>query len=150
MAWAMATRRLKPFDNVSILCSSTDANWIFSTAAATRRSASARSKPSDLRDERQEGPCGHVAVARGTFGKITELAFGKFWRHLHIDAGDARAAGIRLEEANKHLHGCRLAGSIRSEETQDFATLDLQRDSIDGVNVAEALVEIGSFDQDRH
>ena len=45
MAWAMATRRLKPFDSVSILCSSTEASCVFSTAAATRRLASSRSKP---------------------------------------------------------------------------------------------------------
>ena len=54
-------------------------------------------------------------------------------RHVPQDAG---LAGGRVKEAREHLEGGRLAGAVGAEEADDLARLDVERDAVDGMDVA--------------
>ena len=64
----------------------------------------------------------------GPFGGRVEA------EHLQGAAGDRR-------DRTDHLHGRRLAGSVWSEEAEDFSLAHLEVDSVDSDEVAEGLGE---------
>src|SRR5581483_8026685 len=104
----------------------------------------------DLGDEVEEGARRHVAVAGRALREVAEPGLGRLRALGHVDADDAGAAGVGLQEARQHLHGGRLAGAVGPEEAQHLAALDLKGNAVDGDDVAEPLFQIGSFDQGRH
>ena len=122
MAWAMADaalealrQRLDPLLQHRLRARSC------STAAATRRLASSRSKPRISAMKSRNARARHVAVAGRALRQVAELRFGQLGLLEHVDAGDARAAGVRLQEAGQHLHGGRLAGAVGAEKAQHLA-----------------------------
>ena len=98
----------------------------------------------------EEGARGHVAVAGRPFREIAELRLRQLGELQHVDAGDTGAAGVGLQEACEHLHGGGLSGAIGAQEPQHLALPDSERDAVDGDDLAETFLQIGSFDQDRH
>ena len=51
----------------------------------------------------------------------------------------------RLAQSREHAHSGRLACTIRPEEAEDFAPLNLKANPIDGMEVAEALAQISGY-----
>ena len=146
----MATRRLKPFDSVSILCSSTEFELRLLDRGGHAALGLGAIEAADLRNEVEECKGSHVAVAGRALRQVAELRFRQPRVLEHVHAGDAGAAGVGLQEAGEHLHGRRLAGAVGAEKAQHLALLHAERDAIDGDDLAEPLLEVVSLDQDRH
>src|SRR5204863_8095970 len=71
------------------------------------------------------------------------LSFGD-----HVVAGHARGAGGRREQRRQHVHGRRLAGSVRAEEAVDLARGDGKIDPVHGAwPVLELPDEVGRLDR---
>ena len=73
IAWAMATRRLKPLDSVSILCSSTDGELGLVDRGRHPAPRLLAIEAADLRDEAEERARRHLAVAGRALRQIAEL-----------------------------------------------------------------------------
>ena len=58
-----------------------------------------------------------------------------------VEARDARPAVVGAQERGEDAHGGRLAGTVGSEETEDAALGDRQVDALQGVDVAEGLLD---------
>jgi len=58
------------------------------------------------------------------------------------------AAGIGSEDVEHDSHRGRLAGAVRAEETEDPPRLDREADTVEGDDLAEALVD--AFDDKAH
>src|SRR4051812_38393023 len=71
--------------------------------------------------------------------------WARSWRRLldDVEAGDARAALVRLEQGGEDAHGGRLARAVRPQQAQHGALLRLQVDAGEGVDVAVGLGESG-------
>ena len=65
---------------------------------------------------------------------------------LDVDAADRRRAARRLQQPAEHADRRRLAGAVAAEKPEDLALADLERQPIDGDEVAEAPREIGDGD----
>jgi hypothetical protein len=64
----------------------------------------------------------------------------------HVNAADDRCSGRGLQQAAQHADRRRLSGAIASEEAEDFAGTNLERDVIDGHEAAEASAQMSRFD----
>jgi hypothetical protein len=88
-------------------------------------------------------------------GQVLEQATGL--HHCGHEAADDRLAGREAEhldepggrprQAEQHVDGGGLAGSVRTEERDDLALLDPQVDAAHGVYVSEALGEVPQADR---
>ena len=54
--------------------------------------------------------------------------------------------GVRFAKALEDLDGRGLAGPVRTEHAEDLAAPDLEADSVDGLHVAVALLQVGDAD----
>ena len=63
-------------------------------------------------------------------------------------AGEEDLAGVRRLEAGDDAEQRRLSGAARAEERGERAALDVERDVLEGDEVAEALRDVA--DEDRH
>jgi len=62
--------------------------------------------------------------------QVVALALGRHVaEHRHLAAGG-------VEQAGEHLQRRRLARAVRAEEADDLARLDLERDAVDGADIA--------------
>jgi hypothetical protein len=52
-----------------------------------------------------------------------------------IDSFDEDAAGSGLQNAQNHIDGGGFSRSVRSQQTDDFAAVDLERNSVDGSDI---------------
>ena len=72
----------------------------------------------------------------------------------HVDPGDACAPGRDRHERRQHPDGRRLAGTVRPEEAEDLAALDMQVDAAHRLDLAAAagvvLDELLSFHRKGH
>ena len=58
----------------------------------------------------------------------------------HIVPRDARAAAVGARQSGKHVDQRRLAGAVRTEQTEEFPAPDLEIDAGERLQCAEALV----------
>src|SRR5262249_15476389 len=65
----------------------------------------------------------------------------------HVLHHDLRTARVRLRECREDLDRCRLAGAVWTEEPEHFALSDLERHSVQRLDVAVALAQV--LDDDR-
>ena len=61
-------------------------------------------------------------------------------------AEQSAMTGRRVDDAEQHAQGGRLAGAVRPENAVDHAFGDGQADAVDGALVAEILYEVVCFD----
>src|SRR5439155_19531444 len=61
---------------------------------------------------------------------------------LRVEAADRNAAAIEVAQALKDLDRGGLSCSVRAEQAEDFAFLDVEADTADGQHVAVVLNEI--------
>src|ERR1700722_12061607 len=64
----------------------------------------------------------------------------------NVDAVDARLAAVGSEDPVEHAQTRRLAGAIGPQDAGDFPVTGHEGDIPDGVDAAEALVQIRGFD----
>ena len=62
----------------------------------------------------------------------------------------ARVPPDGAQQAAHHADGRGLAGAVGAQEAEDLALLDVERDAVDGREVAEALGEAVELDRGRH
>ena len=54
-------------------------------------------------------------------------------------AAPGNRPGVRPQDVQHDAHGRRLAGAVGAQEAEDLARLDLERDALEGLDLAEAL-----------
>src|SRR4051812_42298527 len=59
-----------------------------------------------------------------------------------VVAGDQRMPGVRLRQRRQHADGRRLAGAVRSEQTEHLAVADGERDAVERLDLAVALAQL--------
>src|SRR5690349_14746876 len=90
----------------------------------------------------------HPAVQRVALGHVTDAA-ADLWREVAaVVAEHARGAARRLEQAEEHADGGRLARTVAAEERVDAPARHAQVDGVDGLSPAEVAGEaVGLDDQ---
>ncbi len=63
-----------------------------------------------------------------------------------VEAGDAGAARVGLEQRGEDAHGGRLAGAVRPEQPEHGALLRLEVDAVERHDVAVGLGQSGGGD----
>src|SRR5580765_3020969 len=84
---------------------------------------------------------GQLAVERKCLGHVADPATGLQVARIHWTPEQPGSALGGGEKAGEHLHGGRLAGAIRAEETEDLAALDGEADVVHRDEGAKALGE---------
>ena len=79
-----------------------------------------------------------VLVEREALAHVPDAALHGLALRCQVVAGDAGGAARRLQQADQHANGSRLACTVRAEEAEDLAGLHLERDAIDCREVTEA------------
>ena len=88
----------------------------------------------------------HVGVGSVVVGHpADDLADGGGFAN-DVMAGDADAAAAGSLEGSHHAPGGGFAGAVGTDETDDLAGKDVERDAFDGVDLGEAAVEVADFD----
>ena len=72
-------------------------------------------------DEIQKAARRHVGIERRALRQIADAGLGRDGGVPDIVAADDGGARRRRQEAGDHLHGCRLPGAVRAEETENLA-----------------------------
>ena len=104
----------------------------------------------NFRGEIQKPMNRHVRVGRRILRQVADQPLRLDWVLDDVKpAYRDRAFGGR-NESGKHAHRGGLARSIGAQEPQHLALPDSERDAVDGDDLAETFLQIGSFDQDRH
>jgi hypothetical protein len=80
--------------------------------------------------------------------QITDFSLGLAGPIEEIDALDRYAPGAWRQVAGNHLHGGRLAGAVRTEESQHLPLRQFETDSVDRQIVAIVAVQLFYADQD--
>ncbi len=92
----------------------------------------------------QEFGGGQPVVKAKIFGE--EADFAAHFDVLKRAAKNLRVAAGGSDKAEKHFDGSAFAGTVGSEETEDFAATDLERKAAHGHFGAEELPQAGGFD----
>src|SRR5436190_1490768 len=100
-----------------------------------RESINAREEPDVLID-------GEALVQGKALGHVADAPLDAFGVAAHVDAADGRGPARRLEQSAQHANRRRLARAVRAEEAEDLSLADVERQMIDGDEVAEAPREI--------
>src|ERR1700677_5125955 len=66
-----------------------------------------------------------------------------------VDTLDLHAARARLQYAEHHADGGGLAGTVGSEQTDDFTVLYLKGHAVHGIEIAVTFAQAGSFERER-
>ena len=94
-------------------------------------------QPANVGDEPEVGGGRDVAVGRRTLRQVAEAALRGDGVDGDVDAADLDASGTRGKEPRDHPHRGRLAGAVRSENTEHLAPVHGERDTVHGEKVAE-------------
>src|SRR6058998_2495906 len=86
----------------------------------------------DARHELQVLAHAHVRVEGRRLGEVADAALHLVSLLEDVESRQARRALRRRLEAREDAHGRRLAGAVRSQETDDVALPDLEADAVDG------------------
>src|SRR3954452_21106883 len=86
---------------------------------------------------------GHEAIEIGILDDAADAAHRIFELIPLIETADGDVAGRRLDETDQHPDRGGLPGSVRPEEAEDFAALQLEGNVIDDRFVANDFREIG-------
>ena len=131
-----------------------------STRSTSSSSSRARSAASVRRDAEQASlqdhqlAAGLADVEPGLLQGDADLPAHRVGIGGHVDPGDACVAGGERHERRQHPDGRRLAGTVRPEEAEDLAALDMQVDAAHRLDVATAagvvLDELLSFHRKGH
>ena len=89
---------------------------------------------------------GQVVVEREPLAHVADAALDLLGLRRHVEPGGARLAGGGREEPRQHLHRRRLTRAVRAEEAEHLASGDLERDGVDGREVAEGAREVARPD----
>ena len=88
----------------------------------------------------------HVAIERNIFRHIAEVRARLKRLFKNVESGDARAAGSRRHEARQDAHGRGFAGTVRSEESHDFALANLEIQILNGSLTSVTFSQILNLD----
>ena len=72
-----------------------------------------------------------VAVKGKLLAHIADMPLDQFRFLIDIETGNLSHPGSRCQKAAQHTHGCRLAGSVRSQETEDLSLAYRETDVVD-------------------
>ena len=95
-------------------------------------------------------PCRHAFVERLVLEYKPDALPNFVRRDRDVVAGECRFASAGFQECGENLDGCGFAGAVRPEESEDFACLNAEIDSVDGSELAELLEKILDPDDFRH
>ena len=79
----------------------------------------------------------HPAVDGMSLGHVTDPGAGFGTEGGAVAAEDDRRAARRLQEAQEHADGCRLAGSVAADECEDAAARHAEGDAVDRASSPE-------------
>jgi hypothetical protein len=68
------------------------------------------------------------------------------WVFRHVDTRNQRAAGCRSDKAREHPGSGTFAGTVGSEEAEDFSRGDLEADGIDRDMLAKGSGQRSGYD----
>src|SRR6202008_4770490 len=100
IACASPTRRRKPFDSVSIVCSRTPPSCRGPVACG----GPAAGERTEVGEEVEEAAHGHLAVARRPFRKVAKYRLGGECVAADVMSADAGAPRARRDETGEHAH----------------------------------------------
>src|SRR5207245_6710889 len=86
---------------------------------------------------------GRLAEASDVAQRLLEVA-------SNVESADCDLAGRRLDEADQHADGGRLAGAVWSEKAEDLARLELKRNVIDDGAFADDFRKIAGDEDGIH
>ena len=72
-----------------------------------------------------------VAIKGKLLAHIADMPLDQFRFLIDIETGNLSHPGSRCQKAAQHTHGCRLAGSVRSQETEDLSLAYRETDVVD-------------------
>src|SRR6185436_15241602 len=99
----------------------------------------------DLGDEAQERLDVHVDVERRGLGNVADPLLHLHRVLEHVEPGDACRPFRGRQVAGEDSHDGGLARTVGSQEAQDLALVDLERDAVDGRRPAVALGQTLDF-----
>ena len=79
-----------------------------------------------------------VAVERKLLAHIADMPFDLFRFLINIETGNLSHPGGRCRKTAQHTHGCRLASSVRPQETENLPLAYRETDMVDGGKGTEA------------
>src|SRR5947199_230073 len=85
---------------------------------------------------------GEVAIEREGLRDVADVRAHLLAVALDVEAVDGGVAAGRDEKAAEDADERRLAGAVRTEEAEDLAARDLQRDAVERTNGAEVLADV--------
>ncbi|MDY7555563.1 hypothetical protein RGU41_01600 [Cryobacterium sp. 10C3] len=101
-------------------------------------------------DEPEEFLGGHPVVEAGHVGQEADPSADRVVDRRDVAAEDLHAAARRPGEAGQHPEQRRLAGSVRAEEPEDRAFLDLEVDVVERAVLAVGLGQAAGADRETH
>jgi hypothetical protein len=96
----------------------------------------------DIADELQKPPGRHLPVEGAFLGHVPQGAAHLDRLGPDVETPDGCRAAVGLDEAGKHAQGCRLPGAVGADKPHDVALLRLERDVVDGNEIAIGFSEI--------
>src|SRR5205814_6167495 len=81
-------------------------------------------------------------VQRKFLRHVADPPLDRFRVAADVNAADDGRSGGRLEQPAQHADGCRLAGAICAEKTEDLSTLDVEADAVDSREASEQAREV--------
>ena len=100
----------------------------------------------DAAEETQVLNDGQIVIQAEALGHVADPAFQRLGVFGDVDAENTRAAGRGSEKAAEHADGRRLPSTVRSEEAEDFAFADAERQIVHRRERAEAFDEVLDLD----
>src|SRR5579871_5768883 len=83
-----------------------------------------------------------VVVEREFLRHVPDVMLDGFRLGHDVESADRGGAGGWQKQSAEHADGGGFSGAVRSEEAEDFAAPDVERDVVDGEEVAEAFDEV--------
>ena len=87
----------------------------------------------------------HVLIEWGVFREVADFEFCGVWISLDIDPIDENGAARRGDVAGDHAHGRGFAGTVGSEESEDFALFHRKTEIVYCGFGPECLRQVGDF-----
>ena len=83
-----------------------------------------------------------VVVKRKLLAHVADITLHQFVLRRHIEASNGRVSVGWLRKSAKHSHGGSLSGTICTEEPENLALIDIERNMVRRDKVAELFREI--------
>src|SRR6185503_2292945 len=90
---------------------------------------------------------GEPFVQREALRHVADALLDAFRVAADVDAADGRGAARRRQQAAQHPNRRRLAGAVRAKEAENLALGDVEREVIDGEEVAELARQFADGDR---